>query len=144
MSAEEHLRDLPCFQLYVGWRRAQAFYKPVLEAAGLNPQRMYVLEMLGDAGSCGVTELAHALCVELGSMSGLVSRMEREGLVERKRSDENRSEVSVRRTPRGRTVQKRVGAAIEAADRRLMESLAPGDVEGLKRVVAAFGEVSKS
>lgn len=134
------LEPYPCFQLYLGWRRAQAFYRPWLED-GLNPQRMYVLGLLAERGSLGVGELARALDVELASGSGLVSRMEREGLVTRRRSESNRREVKVALTPRGRRRQRRFAAEVERADERLLAALDPADVAALRRVVATLGEL---
>ncbi len=127
------LEGLPCFWLYLGWRRAQAFYRPYLEE-GTNPQRMYVLGLVAQNGELGVTALARALDLDVGTVSGLLSRMEREGLVERRRAAENRLEVRVRMTPAGRARYRRVAAALEAVDARLLRALKPRDVATLKRI----------
>ena len=135
------LDALPCFQLYLGWRRAQAYYRPLLEQ-GLNPQRMYVLELLDEHGELGVGALARALDVDPGTISGLLSRMEREELVVRRRSSANRLEVRVRATRAGRARHRRLAAAIEQADRRLLAELEPGSLAGLTDVVRTLARLS--
>lgn len=134
------LADLPCFQLYVGWRRAQQVYRPMLE--GQNPQRVYLMHLLDDHQELGVTGLARALDLDVGSASGLISRMEKEGLVERHRKGRNRLEVRVRLSRRGKALYRKLAGAIEAFDRELVASMKPSDVRGLQRVVKRFEELS--
>lgn len=134
------LVELPCFLLYVGWRRAQEVYKPLL--GGQSPQRMYLLHLLQQHGELGVTELARALDLELGSVSGLLSRMESEGWIARRRNERNRLEVRVSITPQGRALQRRLAGAIERFDRKLLRSLSEADRLGLARVVARLEELS--
>lgn len=141
-TAEElrgSLEDLPCFQLYVGWRRAQALYKPLLD--GQPPQRMYLLHLLSDREELGVTSIARALDLDVASASGLISRMENEGLVRRKRSSDNRLEVRVRLTQVGREAHDRRAASIEALDKELLDSLRPADLKGLRRIVGRIGDL---
>src|SRR5690606_3790541 len=91
------LRELPCYLLYLGWRRAQSFYSEAF-ASGMNPQRMYVLERLSDNNGATVTQLGELLGVDPGTISGLLSRMQRDGLLTRTRNPNHRLEVIVRLT----------------------------------------------
>ena len=138
--ATSALHDFPCFQLYLGWRRAQAFYKPLLEP-DLCPQRMYVLELL-DEGEWRMGDLARELDVEPGSISGLVSRMERDGLVERRRGKQDRLSVTVRPTRQGRAAYRRVGERILERDQQLLAEIGSRDLAALQRVVAVLGRLS--
>ena len=135
--SEPHLEDLPCFQLYLGWRRAQALYKPAL-APLLCPQRLYVLQLL-ERGEPSMGDLARALDVEPGSISGLVSRMERDGLVERRRGTEDRLTVRVRATRRGKTLRRRAQRSLLELDERLLAEIGERDLAALQRVVRVLG-----
>lgn len=130
------LRALPCYQLYLGWRRAQAFYADAL--GDLNPQRMYVLEHVVAQGETPVCQLGAVLGVDPGTISGLLTRMQRDGLVERNKRGDNRLEVFVRATRRGRAAHRRAALRIAARDEQLMAQLQPRDLTGLRRIVAAF------
>ena len=127
------LANLPCFLLYVGWRRAQLVYKPLLE--GQSPQRMYLLHLLHQHRELGVTAIARALDLDVGSVSGLLGRMESEGLLERNRSGRNRLEVRVTLTTSGRRVYRRLAGAIEEFDGELLAALGERDRLGLSRIV---------
>lgn len=133
----EQLAGLPCYNLYVGWRRVRRFYRGYFEDE-INPQRMYVLELLKSRGAEGLTvsELARGLVAELGSISGLLSRMESEGLLVRERSEENRRTVHVRLTPAGRAACRRNERRLEAADERLHEQISKAEIETLRRINA--------
>ena len=139
-SRRRALDGFPCFQLYLGWRRAKAYYRPWLDE-GMPPQRMYVLGLLGE-DAVGMTPLARALDLDLGTVSGLISRMEKQGLVARERSPENRLEVLVRATPTGQATYRRLETGLEDADRRLHESIAPRDHAGLQRIVATLDRLN--
>ena len=136
------LAELPCFNLYLGWRRMQAFYKRFL-GEGLNPQRVYVLEILLAHRELGVAQLSGALDVDAPTMSGLLSRMQKEGLLERVRSKADRREVRVALTRSGRTVAKRTEAAVAEADRQLMAALNDRDVSALVRLVESLGALNR-
>ncbi|QDU69437.1 MarR family winged helix-turn-helix transcriptional regulator [Engelhardtia mirabilis] len=136
------LAELPCFNLYLGWRRVQAFYKHFL-GEGLNPQRVYVLELLLEHRELGVTQLARALDLDVATMSGLLSRMESEGLVDRPRAKGDRRAVAVKLTRRGRATAKRTEAAVAEADAELTGALDPSDVAALARLVERLGELRR-
>lgn len=139
-SEPDNLRELPCYLLYTGWRRAQAFYTDAL-GDGLNPQRMYVLEELSGRGAARparVSALAELLAVDLGTISGLLARMERDGLVERRPNPDNAHERHVVLTRAGRAAHSRAARRIRELDRELMRRVKPGDVRALRRVVRAF------
>lgn len=131
------LRQYPCYLLYLGWRRAAAFYAEALGAA-MHPQRMYVLDHLVAAGPVTIGDLATLLAVDPGTISGLCARMQRDGHLQRLRNPDNGKEVLVRATAAGRALHRRAAARIAEADRRLLPQLQPGDLAALQRVVAAF------
>ena len=81
---------------------------------------------------------ARLLGVDPGTISGLLSRMQRDGLLTRTRNPNNRLEVIVRLTVRGRAVHKKASRSLQALDAELMQHISPRDLLGLQQVVAAF------
>jgi DNA-binding MarR family transcriptional regulator len=63
---------------------------------------VHVLTILRDEGALPVGELARALDVSVASATGLVSRMEERGLVERSRTSDDRRVVTVSLARAGR------------------------------------------
>lgn len=131
------LAGLACYNLYVGWRRAQAFYRGYFEE-DVTPQRMYVMELLRPRGKKGLTvsELARGLVVELGSISGLIKRMEAEGLLTRERLETDRKTVRVTLTPSGRAACLRNERRLKAADERLYAQISKSEIQTLRRINA--------
>ncbi len=70
----------------------------------LSLTHLHVLTTLETAGSLPMSHLADALDVSVASATGIVSRMEERGLVERRHSDEDRRVVLVHLTPAGSAV----------------------------------------
>jgi DNA-binding MarR family transcriptional regulator len=62
---------------------------------------LHVLSILGAEGPLPMSKLADQIDVSVASATGIVSRMEQRGLVERRHSDDDRRLVIVRATERG-------------------------------------------
>lgn len=138
-GARASLSDLPCFLLYVGWRKAQALYRPLL--GGQTPQRMYLLHLLLEQEVMSVSSVAAAMELEIAGASGLLSRMEKEGLVERHRSSTNGLERLCRLTPRGKEVYGELSRDVVALDHELLDRLESSDLQALRNLVMRLKEL---
>lgn len=134
------LSGLPCFLLYVGWRKAQALYRPLL--GGQTPQRMYLLHLLREQGTMSVSSVATAMEMEMAGASGLLSRMKKEGLVKRHRSPTNGLERLCSLTPQGMKTYGELSHDVEALDLRLLDRLASSDLRALCNVVKWLKELN--
>lgn len=130
------LNELPCFLLYIGWRKAQALYRPLLGAQ--TPQRMYLFHLLQERQVMTVSSLAAAMDMEIAGASGLLSRMEKDGLVKRQCSGTNRLERLCSLTPQGEAIYDGLSHEIEVIDRKLLDQLTTDDLQALANVVMAL------
>lgn len=133
------LDDLPCFLLYVGWRKAQALYRPVLRKS--NPQRLYIMHLLSSRGTMTISQIADALGLELPGTSGIISRMIKDGLVERSRSKANHLAKICSMTELGQEIFSQQSEEIAKIDRYLMARLDDADVVALSRIVMTIGDM---
>lgn len=136
-TGRDALDRLICFNLYLGWRRAQALYKEALDA-GVNLQRLYLMSLLAVGEGRSMSSIARALELDLPSVSGLVGRMEREGLVERRPNPSNRAKVGLFLTPAGQERRDVVARRLETIDARLEETVGDEGIEALRGTVAAL------
>ena len=83
-----------------------------------------------------MNELAKLLALDKSSITGLVARAERRGLVARVPSTVDRRSVQVRLTAEGRKLVSRVGTSFEADVMRLMSHLRPVDRRKLSSLVS--------
>jgi MarR family transcriptional regulator, lower aerobic nicotinate degradation pathway regulator len=92
----------------------------------------------------GMLELARYLELEKSSMSGLVDRAEKRGLVERIPSTEDRRSARIRLTPQGRKFSRAVEAQVTAEVLELVGVLSRSERDQLRslasRVVAGVSE----
>ena len=105
------------------------FHAGVWHDRTVSKTNMFVLMLLGQHGPMPMNRLAGLLDVSFPSLSGIVDRMEENGLVERIRDDSDRRIVLVQSTAKGgaciaelqevrRDVLRRVLRAMDVADQR--------------------------
>jgi DNA-binding MarR family transcriptional regulator len=91
------LDDHLCFALYAAGNHMTRLFVPFLKKLDVTYPQYLVLVVLWDRNGLSVGELATTLLMDLGSLSSMLKRMEKKGLVERRRDpgDERRVVVSL-------------------------------------------------
>src|ERR1700732_4802952 len=81
-----------CFALYSASNHMTRIFTPFLKKLGVTYPQYLVLVTLWERGSQGVGDLASALAMDFGTLSPMLKRLERKGLVARRRylADERR------------------------------------------------------
>lgn len=112
-----------------------------------------VLAVLESEGPISMSGLAEALDVSVASTTGIIDRMEKRGLVERRHEDRDRRVVLVHPTEAGRDVFREIDERRRQGLGRLLEGLSVAELEGLlqghralrlARVAAAEARTSRS
>ncbi|MCJ8011735.1 MarR family transcriptional regulator [Paenibacillus sp. KQZ6P-2] len=85
----------------------QLFWKDA-EALGATWIQYLVLRTLRDHPEIGLTELADFILIGNSTTSGIVDRLVKAGMVERKRSETDRRSITLRNTEEGEEVLKRM------------------------------------
>jgi DNA-binding MarR family transcriptional regulator len=101
-----------------------------------------VLALLRDSGPRRITDLAAAEAVAQPTMTTLVGRLERQGLVERRPDPSDARAVLVALTDRGREALARQGAERAAVLSARLESLAPADRDALIAALPALDRLA--
>lgn len=96
-----HLDEMVCFHLHAATRAMNAVYRPLLEPLDLTYPQYLVLVALWENGDLSVGELSQRLQLDYGTMTPLLKRMERRGLVHRVRSARDERTVIVALAPDG-------------------------------------------
>ena len=114
MYGQLKLENQLCFRLYAASRLVTQAYHPFLEELGITYPQYLVLLVLWEQDAQPVNDLARRLHLETNTVTPLLQRMEKEGLVTRKRGKEDGRQVIVSPTARSREMEDRA-AAIPAA-----------------------------
>jgi len=105
----------------------------IIEPKGITRQQYNVLRILRGAGDEGLPTLGVAVRMieHAPGITGLVDRLERKGLVERRRSEGDRRIVTCHVTVAGLELLADLDAAIEAFDRSALLALTESEREAL-------------
>lgn len=119
------------------------FFRPALNQHGLTEQQWRVIRILSQHGELEVFRLADLACILKPSMTGVLARMQTQGLVQRRRSLEDQRRVLVRLAPGGEQVFGAMVEGMESNYGRIQAQLGEeklhtllGLLEELKRVQA--------
>jgi DNA-binding MarR family transcriptional regulator len=101
------LDDQLCFALYNAARAMTRAYAPLLEPLGLTYPQYLVLLVLWQRDGLQVNQLGDRLALDSGTLTPLLKRLERQGLIERRRGNDDERVVRVHLTPEGRALRAR-------------------------------------
>ena len=102
---------------------------------GIDGRELAVLVVLAAQNPLSQLEAAGRLGVDRTTMVALVDALEQKGLVERRRSPQDRRRNTVQLTPVGQDCLRRAEQAREEMERRFLAPLAPADAEQLVRAL---------
>jgi homoprotocatechuate degradation regulator HpaR len=106
-------RNLP--RLLLQAREAvMAHARPNLREHGLSDQQWRVLRVLGEHGTVETGRVAREAFILGPSLTGVLARMERDGLVRRERDGADQRRTVVEATPRGLKLVEKLSRTIEA------------------------------
>jgi len=99
---------------------------------GLSVLSVRVMAVLGLNGSASVVE---ATSIDQSTLSHILRRLARAGLVEKTRQDHDNRSVRITATPKGRPLARRCHDVAVDHDRRLTQGLSAAEVRALKRAL---------
>jgi DNA-binding MarR family transcriptional regulator len=99
------LEQQVCFALSVAARNVVAVYKPILDPMGLTHPQYLVMLALWQYEPLSVRELSHLLQLDPGTLSPLLKRLEKTGLVQRERDARDERALAVTLTEKGRALR---------------------------------------
>ncbi len=105
MDADLRLESQVCFALYAASRATTAAYRPALAALDLTYPQYLVLLALWEHDGLTVGDLGRRLQLDSGTLSPLLRRLERNGVVRRHRDPDDERRVTVELTPHGRDLR---------------------------------------
>lgn len=94
-----------CFALAVASRSVIALYRPVLEPMGLTHPQYLVMLALWERSPRSLRDLSEVLQLDPGTLSPLVKRLERSGLVTRSRDAHDERTLRLTLTDQGRALR---------------------------------------
>ncbi|MGA0572988.1 homoprotocatechuate degradation operon regulator HpaR [Variovorax sp. VNK109] len=88
--------------------------RPSLREHGLSDQQWRVLRVLGEHGVVETGRVAREAFILGPSLTGVLARMERDGLIRRERDEADQRRTVVQATPKGRKLVEKLSKTVEA------------------------------
>ena len=101
-----HLNNQICFPIYAASRLVMQAYRPLLASLGLTYPQYLVMMVLWETDARTVRELGERLYLDSGTLTPLLKRLEKQGLLTRNRRKEDDRTVENHLTQAGRDLQK--------------------------------------
>lgn len=127
------LENQLCFLLYASSREMTKQYKPLLEKLNVTYPQYLALLLLWEHETLTVKKMGELLYLDSGTLTPMLKRMEQQGLITRKRSEEDERSVLISLTENGESLKEK------AADiPRTILGLSKQSGEDLKQLKSAL------
>jgi MarR family transcriptional regulator, organic hydroperoxide resistance regulator len=123
--------------LYTESRRVT---KEVARRADLTGPQLTVLKLLEGWGDLSLTELSERIRAQNSTVTGIIDRMEREGLVVRARSSEDRRVVHIRMTDKGARIARDIAVEPMEILHKALGALSQGETRDLLRILTKIAK----
>ncbi len=136
IKEEFKLDNQLCFRLYTASRLLTQAYHPLLSEHGLTYPQYLVLLVLWEKDARPVNDIAKRLYLETNTVTPLLQRMEKEGILTRKKGEKDARQMIVSLTRKGRDLQKKLTDVPKTVgDAVICDSVTPDSAPDLFRML---------
>ena len=114
MYAELQLDNQICFRLYSAARLVTQAYTPMLNEMGITYPQYLVLLVLWEKDCQPVNDIARRLLLETNTVTPLLQRMEKQGLLVRRKGEQDKRQQMVSLTQQGKDLEQKAYKIIPA------------------------------
>ena len=125
-----------CFRLYTASRLLTQTYHPLLSEQGMTYPQYLVLLVLWEKDAQPVNDIAKRLFLETNTVTPLLQRMEKEGILTRKKGEKDARQMIVSLTRKGKDLQKKLSDVPYTVGNAVMcDSVTPETAPSLFRML---------
>ena len=114
LQLDNQIDNQNCFRLYTAARLITQAYTPMLMELGITYPQYLVLMVLWEKDNQPVNDIAHRLLLETNTVTPLLQRMEKQGIVSRKKGEQDKRQQIVSLTKKGKEMEEQAYAKIPA------------------------------
>jgi MarR family transcriptional regulator, organic hydroperoxide resistance regulator len=116
----------------------QSISKRLRSSVGITGPQRLVLRLIGHFERPSPGKLAEVLRIDPSSLTGVLRRLERSGLVTRSRDPEDGRRAILKLTKRGRSLHQRHAGTVESSVRRTLAGVSHAEIAAARGVLAAL------
>lgn len=129
-----------CFNLSRAIRRIQNYYQRRLAPVGLTPPQFFVLNALWGEDGLKLRDLAERVALDGSTLTGIIDRLEKNDLVERRPDAEDRRSVRLHFTMKAQLLLPQLSRVTNEFDAILRRPFSEDDMKTFERVLTQIGE----
>jgi len=134
------LEDSLTLQLLRARESAMMFFRPILQETGFTEQQWRVIRVLNDNGELEARQLAEKCCILSPSLTRIISRFEKEGLIIRNRSTKDQRITLLSLSEEATQIFREISPKIDQSYEQLIQQLGKEKMKELSRLLT---EVAK-
>ncbi len=123
------------FLLSKGYQRAWAIMREEIEPYDLTPPQFAILSFLWQQNGLTQVELSEKGQIDRSTVGGLIDRLERNGLLERRQHPQDRRAYKIHLTEQGKNMESILSACAERALARFTAGLNSDECRELRRML---------
>ena len=137
MTKEEFKLDKQlCFRLYTASRLITQTYHPLLSEHGITYPQYLVLLVLWEKDGQPVNDIAKRLFLETNTVTPMLQRMEKDGILQRVKGQKDARQIIVSLTRKGRELQKKLAEVpLTVGSAVMCDSVTPDTAPDLYRML---------
>ena len=140
MHEELRLDNQVCFRLYTATRLITQAYTPLLNELGITYPQYLVMMVLWEQDAQPVNDIARRLLLETNTVTPLLQRMEKLGIVTRQRGKEDKRLQIVSLTEKGKAMEEQAYQVIPAGMGREL-SACPFQLDDYERLAGELDTI---
>jgi DNA-binding MarR family transcriptional regulator len=113
-------------------------YLDDLRERGLTQGEAHILALLAHSGPANVADLHRGLAHKRSTLTSILDRLARRGLITREVGETDRRTFVVKPTAKGRKLAQRIKRHLSALERAVVNRVSAADIKGFNKVVAAL------
>ena len=121
------------------WKRLYRAAERNLASAEISFTEFRILRLLNEEGLLSMVNMANSLLITQAAITGIIDRLEKQGLVKRGRNREDRRVIHVSITPKGREISKKAGRLHRNFVEKALQSLTESDVADMLNALTKMG-----
>ncbi|SIP93434.1 homoprotocatechuate degradation operon regulator HpaR [Marinobacterium stanieri] len=112
-----------------------AFFRPVLQEIPLTEQQWRVIRALDEYEELESKQLAELCCILSPSLTGIISRLEQQGYIQRRRSPEDQRRVLISLTEEAKEMFARISPTLQETYQEITRQFSPESMEQLDKLL---------
>jgi DNA-binding MarR family transcriptional regulator len=118
-------------------RQIALFLEPKCAALGVSPAEGHLLSYLSSYAPCPVGEVLRVFGIRPSTMTSMLERLDRKGLLTRDPDPDDRRSVRITLTREGKVVAERIHRLVRELEERIGTKVRPRELAGFRSVMAA-------